>query len=292
MPLDAARERTPDFVAVGHVTVDETATARRPGGAALYAALTAHRLGCSVGLLTSFGSDFPREVIAPAFRVVNVPTSSTTRFRHEVGRQGRRQTLLDRASNLFPDHLPLSWKAARLALLCPVANEVDPSLASAFTEGAVGAAIQGWMRGQGKGGVVTPTLWPDAAAVVPHLQAIFLSREDMGAFEAPVFEWFQWVPVGVVTLGNAGALLFVNGERYAVQPDLAQERDATGAGDVFAAAFMIHYQQEGNPWEAAAYAACAAACSVEAPGTAGIPDRPTLEARLARYRKRLQGEIP
>jgi hypothetical protein len=34
-----------DFVAVGHVTLDQTARGTRPGGAAYYTAMTAHRLG-------------------------------------------------------------------------------------------------------------------------------------------------------------------------------------------------------------------------------------------------------
>ncbi len=288
MPAQSA----PEFVAVGHVTVDETPAGRRPGGAALYASLTAHRLGSSVGLLTSFASDFPREVIPSGIEVVNAPAVRTTAFRHEVQRRARRLVLLDRAGELTVGDLPPGWKGASLALLCPVANEVDPALASAFTEGAVGAAIQGWMRKVGPGGAITPVVWSDAPAVIPHLQAIFLSREDMGTFEDRILEWVQWVPIGVVTLGAAGALLFVNGERYAIQADQAREKDATGAGDVFAAAFMIHYQREGNPWDAAAYAACAAACSVEVEGIDGIPDRATLEARLARYRTHLGEGIP
>lgn len=286
------RETTPDFVAVGHVTLDEIGNARRPGGAALYAALTAYRLGSSVGLLTSFGPDFPREVIPPEVQMVRVPAARTTTFRHQVSRQGRRLTLLARATDLELDHLPGLWKGASLALLCPVANEVDPSLASAFTEGAIGAAVQGWMRERGAGGAITPTRWEDAPLVIPHVQAVFLSREDMGEFEEEVLEWFQRIPVGIVTLGAAGALLFVNGERYAIRADPAPETDAMGAGDVFAAAFLIHYQHEGDPWEAAAYAACAAACSVEATGIAGIPGRKVLEARFARYRARLSGGIP
>lgn len=278
--------RTPDFVAVGHVTLDETEDGTRPGGAAFYAALTAHRLGCSVGLLTSFGPDFPRDVIPPELQVVCIPAARTTTFRHEVGPGGRRLTLRGRATDLEVDHLPASWKAASLALLCPVANEVDPYLAAEFSEGAVGAAVQGWMRERGPDGVVIRAQWEDALLVLPHIQALFLSREDMGEFQEDVLEWFQRIPLGIVTVGAAGALLFVNGERYAIQADVAEERDPTGAGDVFAAAFLIHYQREGDPWEAAAYAACAAASAVEAEGIAGIPDRAALEARVARYRKR------
>jgi len=282
----------PDFVAVGHVTLDETQAGRRPGGAALYAALTAHRLGWSAGLLTSFGPDFPREVFPPELQVVRVPAGMTTSFRLEAGPRGRRLTLLGRATDLEVDHLPEAWRSASLAFLCPVANEVDPFLAVAFTGGAMSAAVQGWMRKRGVGGAITPARWEDASLVLPHVQALFLSREDMGEFEEEVLEWFQQIPLGVVTLGESGALLFVNGERYAIPADSAQERDATGAGDVYAAAFLLHYQRAGDPWEAAAYAACASACSVEAEGIAGIPDRLAVEARLSRYRKRLEGEIP
>jgi len=280
-------ERVPDFVAVGHVTLDETSSGRRPGGPALYATLTAHHLGCSAGLLTSFGPDFPREVFPPELQVVRVPAARTTTFRHEVGLRGRRLTLLDRAIDLNVERLPESWKSTGLALLCPVANEVDLRLAAQFTEGAVSAAVQGWIREPDQNGAIAPARWADASLVFPFVQALFLSREDMGEFEAEVVEWFQRVPLGIVTLGEAGALLFVNGERYLIQADAAHERDATGAGDVFAAAFLIHYRQEGNPWDAAAFAACAAACSVEAEGITGIPDRPALEARLARHRHRL-----
>jgi sugar/nucleoside kinase (ribokinase family) len=280
----------PELVAVGHVTLDRTRGPVRAGGAALYAALTAHRLGCSTGLLTSFGPEFPQEVLPAELQVVHIPANRTTTFRHEIGHEGRRLTLLGRASDLEVEHLPAPWKGASLALLCPVTNEVDPYLAAQFTGGAVGVAVQGWMRERGAGGALTPARWVDAALVMPHVQAIFLSREDMGESEREVLEWFQKIPLGIVTLGQAGALLFVNGERYEIQADRAKERDATGAGDVFAAAFLIHYQREGNPWEAAAFAACAAACSVEAEGIAGIPDRAALEARLASYRRRLAGE--
>lgn len=277
----------PDFVAIGHVTLDVIGAERRPGGAALYAALTAHSLGSTVGLLTSFASDFPGDVLPAGIEVVNVPSSRTTIFRHEAGRPGRRLTLLDRASDLEMDHLPSSWKAASLALLCPVANEVDPILASAFTDGAAAASVQGWMRKRGAGGAITPARWEDSAMVIPHVQAVFLSLEDMGEYEADVLEWFQKVPVGIVTAGAAGAILFVNGERYAVQADLAREIDATGAGDVFAAAFLLGYQREGDPWEAAGWAACAAAMSVEKPGVAGISSGEAVEQRFQRYRERI-----
>ncbi|MGH7415763.1 MAG: PfkB family carbohydrate kinase, partial [Candidatus Rokuibacteriota bacterium] len=76
-----------DFVAIGHVTLDQTPRGTRPGGAAYYTAMTAHRLGLRVGLLTSFGPDFPRDAIPAGIDLVAVPAGRTTTFR--VGQSGR-----------------------------------------------------------------------------------------------------------------------------------------------------------------------------------------------------------
>jgi sugar/nucleoside kinase (ribokinase family) len=277
---------TPQFVAVGHVTLDHFGEDVRPGGTALYAALTAYRLGCSVGLLTSFGPDFPRSLFPPDLEVAHVPSPQTTVFRHEAGRDARRLTVLGRAADIETGHLSASFKAAELALLGPDTNEVDPCLAAAFTGGAVGVAAQGWLRARGAGGVIGPALWEDAALVLPHIQALFLSEEDLGPYGEEVVEWFQQIPFGVITLGRRGAHLFVSGERYFIEAEPADEVDATGAGDVFATAFLIDYQRHGNPWEAAQFAACAAALSVEGIGVGAIPLRAAVEERLAAYRSR------
>jgi sugar/nucleoside kinase (ribokinase family) len=278
-----------DFVAVGHVTLDHTQSGTRPGGAAYYAALTAHRLGLSVGLVTSFGPDFPSGELPGDIDVVNVPTERTTVFRVEESARGRQLTLVSRAADILEEHLPDAWRDVTLGMLCPVINEVDPALAAGFGDGAVGVAPQGWMRRRGSGGAIEPQSWDDADLVLPHAQALVVSAEDIEPFEKTVLEWFQQLPLAAVTRGRAGATLFVNGEPYHVAPDHAAEVDATGAGDVFATALLIEYQREANPWEAAAAAACAAAASVEAPGAAGIPDRAGLRARLAAYHRRLHG---
>lgn len=278
-----------DFVAVGHLTLDRTARGTRPGGAAYYAAMTGHRLGFRVGLLTSFGPDFPRQALPADMAVLDVPSPHTTVFRLSASGRGRELAVLSRASDLEAATLPEAWRDAALALLCPVAGEVDPGFAGRFREVSLGVAPQGWMRRRGAGGVMAPQPWEAADLVLPHAQVVAVSVEDIAPFEKEALEWFQRVPLGAVTRGRDGAILFVNGERYGVEPDVAVEVDATGAGDVFAAALLIAYHEDGNPWEAAASAACCAAASVEAEGVIAIPDRAALQARLAAYRRRQAG---
>ena len=93
------------------------------------------------------------------------------------------------------------------------------------------------------------------------------------------------LPIGVLTADRDGALLFVNGDRYEVRPRPATETDPTGAGDVFAATFLVEYQRSGDPWLAAAAAACAGSISVEGEGWVAVPDRGLLEATLKEYER-------
>lgn len=278
-----------DFVAVGHLTLDRTSGGTRPGGAAYYAAMTAHRLGLRVALLTSCGPEFPFDTLPPDVEIENVPSDHTTVFALEESPRGRRLRVLSRATDIEAGHLPDDWGGAPLAMLCPVINEVDPALSGSFAGASLGVAPQGWMRQRGAGGAITSASWDDAETVLPHAQLLVVSAEDIEPSPKAALEWFQHIPVGAVTHGREGATLFVNGERYHVEPDRAVEVDAIGAGDVFAATLLLEYHREGNPWEAAAAAACAAAASVEATGATGIPDRAVLAARLVAYHRRLGG---
>ena len=278
-----------DLVAIGHVTFDETPAGIRPGGSAYYAALTAEHLGLRVGLLTSVSADYPLDIFPAGIEVVAVPSPQTSRYRLGESKGTRTLTLLSRAADIEVEHLPVPWIQAPLALLCPVANEVDPALAGAFDDASVAVLPQGWMRKRGRGGLMSPQPWEDAEAVLPRTQLLVLSDEDLGDSEDAAVKWLHQVPVGAITRGSRGATLYVNGDSYHVMADAATEVDATGAGDVFATTLLLEYQRGGDAWEAAAVAACAGAAAVEGQGPAGILDRAALEARYTAYRRRRGG---
>lgn len=274
----------PDFVAIGHVTLDHFGDTVRPGGAALYAAVAADRLGLSAAILTSHAGDFPLDLVPPRIEVVTVPAGETTIFEHGEHEGERVMRVRAAAAALSADDLPEDWKDAPLVMLAPVLAEVDPLLSMAFSDAAVSAQAQGWLRVVEPDGEVGTLAW-EPGYLLARLQALFLSQRDVLGQEAAMLEWLQRVPVGVVTAGRHGALLYVNGERYEVRPRVAREVDATGAGDVFAATFLVRYQEEGNPWTAAEAATCAAALSIEGEGWSAVPDADALERALADYRR-------
>jgi len=275
----------PEFIAIGHVTLDRFGDEVRPGGSALYAAITADRLGLRAGILTSHADDFPLDLVPPRIEVVSVPAPATTVFEHERVGDDRAQRVTSVAGALSEADVPDDWRDADLVLLAPVVNEVDPRLAGVFGDAAVAAGAQGWLRGVGSDGVVGSVRWDAATQTLRTLQALFLSTADVLGQESAMTEWVQRVPIAVVTAGRRGALLYVNGDRYEVRPRRAIEADPTGAGDVFAATFLARYRRNADPWEAAEAATCAASLSVQGLGWSAIPDAAELEAALRAYRR-------
>src|SRR4029079_5035818 len=159
-----------DVVVCGHLTLDQPPGGVRPGGAAYYATITAQRQGLRVGLLTSFGPDFPREAIPADVELAVVPSERTTTFRIGAGRlvEGRRVrelAVLDRATDLEASALPPAWLEAGLGVLGPVTGEVDPALAAEFPDSSLVALPPGWMRQGGARGGVDATAWCARGAV-------------------------------------------------------------------------------------------------------------------------------
>lgn len=275
----------PEFVAVGHVTLDRFGDRVRPGGTALYAAVTAHRLGLSAGIVTSHADDFPLDAIPPQIEVVTLEAPATTVFEYETAGDKRGMRVTSTARPLGSADVPSDWIDAELVLLAPVIAEVDPGLVEVFDEGSIAAAVQGWLRGLGPVGEVGGRPWTPPPGLLERLQAIFLSEDDVRGQEAGLTEWIQRLPMAVVTAGAAGALLYVNGERFEIRPRPTRLVDPTGAGDVFAATFLVEYRREGDPWTAAAAATCAASLSVGGEAWSAIPDRAAVAAALAQYQR-------
>ena len=105
----------------------------------------------------------------------------------------------------------------------------------------------------------------------------------VGGFE----EMFPFLLVGVgdllevgFGLGEEGVRLFWNGDVRRFRPPKVGEVDATGAGDIFAAAFFVRLYTTRDPWEAARFATQVSARSVTRPGLFGIPTGAEIEESM------------
>lgn len=278
------------FLAVGHVTWDRLQGEEALGGTAAYAALAACRLGWEAAVLTAAGGEFDAARDLPGVAAFVEPCSATTRFLNLYDSDGRRrQALSSRAADIALTALPDAWRAPDVLLLGPVAGELHGAFARGLEAQVVGATAQGWLRRFDADGNVSPREWPSPRTDLEGVHVLFLSEHDLPGADAWAGERLSEVPLVAVTRGWKGVSLFTRQGVRDIAGFPRAEVDPTGAGDVFAAAFLVRYHETSDFEEAAAFANCAASCAVEALGTRGLGARREVLERME-LRKRLLEE--
>jgi hypothetical protein len=281
----------PQFLVIGHIVQDlisdSDPASWRLGGAAAFASIMARNLGLRAAVLTSASPDLPLGELLPGIDFEVVRSRYTTQMRNLYGEGPRRQFVPQRAQPLTSDNLPPDWRNVPIVLLGPVIGEVDESLAPRFGGSMLGIGAQGWLRRVGREDRVRPVMPADfhVHGMLRHARALFLSDEDIPLGEAPpaLTYWSDLVQIVAFTRGYNGADICVRGNWRHIDAFPANVVDPTGAGDVFAAAFLIRLWESGDVWKAVRFATCAASFSVEGEGTTAIPTRDQIEGRLKEH---------
>ena len=273
----------PDFVVVGHAVRDVAADGWRLGGTVTFAAVQANRLGLSVGVVTRAGADLDLQEQLPFAQVVQLASADTTCFENAYVDGERHQRVLSRADAISPEDIPAAWSDASIVLLGPVLDELTPDVASRFGDGSlVGVSAQGWLRELDADGRVRKTTWTGAPFWL-GCDVLFVSDEDLPDGQAALDRWTRDVPVVAMTESWKGVRVWSGGSWRRMDAFPESEIDPTGAGDTFAAAFLIRMREITNVDEAARFAAAAASLSVGGVGAQSIASRDEVERRLARH---------
>lgn len=286
---------TIDFLVIGHITHDRAPEGFRLGGTVSFAAVTALRLGLRPGIITRGSAEglqngekqaADNTLVTPAVGPLAgvpirlLPSSVSTTFIN-VYRDGHRTQFIESlAEPVTPDALPEEWAAAPIVLLGPIAREVPPEWTERFPSALLGVTPQGWLRAWDGEGRVRPSRWENASSFLQRADVVVLSREDVGGDDRYIAELAGQARLLVVTDGWHGATVYLAGASYPIPPRPAVEVDPTGAGDVFATAFLIRLRETNDPLAAARFANVVASMSVEGPGMNSIPWRSQAEAWL------------
>ncbi len=258
------------YLAIGHLCQDLLPTGWMFGGAATYSSRMAHALGCQVQVLTSLRPDVDVRPVLADIEVVNYPSEHTTTFENVYTSTGRHQTLHALAERLTPDRFPAA-RAADIVHLAPIAQEVDLGWLDRFPGALMGVTPQGWLRQWDAQGRISPMEWTTASEVLPRADVVVISIEDVAHDETLVQQWAVQARMLVVTRGAHGCTVHQNNTITAVPTHAVQIADATGAGDIFAAAFLVRLRQSGDPIAAARFAGCLASQSITRRGLDSIP---------------------
>jgi len=273
----------PEFLAVGHVTHDRVNGKIRLGGAALYSALTAARLGKRAALFTSFGEDYQGGEVLGQVSSKVVSSTRTSTFRNVYTPEGRVQAVYGMADRLQARDLPPEWMRAGIVYLCPVLHEVPVEMGCEVGGGMLGVAPQGWMRSWDEQGRIRSRRWEGFEPLLASARCLIASEKDIEGFEDLVGVFRSLTPIVIITRAEKGADIYLPDRTLRVGAYPAEERDPTGAGDRFGAAFLVRLQECGDVRESARFAACVGSHVVEGEGILGIPDRESVLRRMERF---------
>jgi hypothetical protein len=272
-----------DYLLLGHVTVDRLDEKRVVlGGTATYAALTARNMGARVGVHTSTSYEPGLIDTLGGVLVARIPAEYTSCFVNEYTAGKRRQTIESVAEKLTYEQILPEWRNPPVVHLGPLCQEIDASLVGRFPRSLVGVTPQGWMRGWGEDGVVQAVEWAEAERVLARAHAVVISEDEV-ADASVIKQWATKARMLVVTLGERGCDVYRQAEAEPFHSPAFKsgtEIDPTGAGDVFAAAFLWHLYKSGGDWRVAAdWANCVASFVVERRGVNGVPKLAEVEKR-------------
>ena len=272
----------PRLLALGHVSRDRRPCGDVLGGSVTYGALAARRLGWDAAILTSAGPDFDPDQELPGVPVFLRRSPATTRFVNEYDADGtRHQIVTARAEDVDLAALPEEWSDPDALLMGPLVGELAGFAATALAAGCVGAIAQGYVRAIDASGQVGAKEWARPERDLPGVHVLFLSEHDLPDADVRARELLAHVPMVALTRGWRGLTLLTREGVHEVPSLPRPEVDPTGAGDVFAAGFMVRYHETGDPLEAAAFGACVASCAVEGVGTSSLGDRDEVLRRMA-----------
>ncbi len=277
----ATKTQTPDFLVIGHITKDVQPDGYTIGGTVTYSALTARNLGYRAAIVTAAGADLDAHEFLRGVMTLRLPSAVTTTFQNLYPDGHRVQYLRAVAEPIPASAVPAAWRETPVVHLGPLTQELTPDLVRLFENSLIGVTPQGWMRQWDETGRVSPTDWESAAEVLARADVLIFSEEDVVHAPQLIDVYAGLAQIMVVTRSAKGADLYYQGRRRrfpAFMP--AAEVDPTGAGDVFAAAFLLKLHETEDPEFATHFANCVASFCVEKPGVLGIPTLEQVEERL------------
>jgi sugar/nucleoside kinase (ribokinase family) len=155
-------------------------------------------------------------------------------------------------------------------------------MSAVLSTSLLGVSAQGWLRQVDDEGNVQRHFW-GGPPFWAKADVLFVSDEDIDGQDEYLNRWTDDVPIVALTRNRRGAEVHHEGAWHSIAAFPAREVDPTGAGDVFAASFLIRYEETRDVGESMRFASAASACSIEGTGIEGIARRDEIEARMSSH---------
>jgi sugar/nucleoside kinase (ribokinase family) len=252
----------------GNPTLDELVqkeTVRiSPGGSALFVSSAAGYLGANVGIIGNIGEDYPSNVLSwlknhgLKLNLLKKTKGPSTRFRIGYDHGSRRLWLLHAGRSVES-----TWIGGRVEglHLGPVFNEISESLVRSLRKkcGFMSLDIQGLVRKVNRSGEVQ-VLRRNLDSVLRMCDLVKASLDEAKSKNSSrdhqvILDRFlaKGPKYAIITLGAKGSLLGIRNSKTFLIPAFPDKsiKDPTGAGDVYAGAWLTSYLRTKDPvWAA------------------------------------------
>ncbi|HLI50260.1 MAG TPA: PfkB family carbohydrate kinase [Thermomicrobiaceae bacterium] len=283
-------QHPPDFLAIGHITVDllEDGTPML-GGAALYSGLAASRFGLRAAILTrgnfsKHGEAIERSLadFAGEVDIIVQDAGMPTVFENRTIAARRQQTIHSWAGPIDLSGLPPAWRSSGIIQLAPVAQEIEPRQAGQLSPAYLCATPQGWMRhwqGQRQRGVVQLRSPRSAMSLASRIDGLALNAEEH-VLARDLSDSVARRGIVAITRGSNGVRVIDRGQPFDLPAFPIHGVNELGAGDVFASVLFLLRARREPTLRSARIASAAAALKVSGGGPESIPTREQVEEFL------------
>lgn len=268
---------SPEAILYGHLCRDRIPGTEtiEPGSPAWYMGNTLHEFGIQTAVISPYGNDYPRDWLAP--EIVLVPDKPTTLntllYENQYAPDGTRT---QRASHygeaLLPEPVSLDqsvFENAKAVIVCPILDNIPVGYLTQLRRQIPDAQFvllpQGYFRHIDDMGRVTQQAWRDGGIVSTLFNTIIVSELDGPNIHAKGNEWSKRSEANIiVTQAANGSVLYNDGTATHIHPfPIGKEVHPTGAGDVFAAAYVYDtLRHQNTSMQSILFASAAAAIHV------------------------------
>lgn len=273
---------------IGNPTYDRIITSDAEvetiGGTVWYAAQLLVRLmrkvavvGCGDARIKHL---FKKDQVNVRYFSINGPVAH---FENDYSSGGRYQYARIRANPKLSTMPPEASEAEAL-LVGPVLQEVDPAIMAARRKGPLLLDAQGFLRYQTSSNQIVERMEPVAETAIRHCDILKLDAREAqvitstGHINTALKILYRMGPtIIIITRGSEGAHLYDGTRFIQLSAPKVPAIDSTGAGDVFAAAFLVRYLVCRDPIIAGQFAVAAAALSTCDFGASAVPSQQEIE---------------
>jgi len=245
------------IIIIGHI-VDDIDNTNSLGGVVSYAGITTASLGLETHVFTKCdpNNDYIGVLESKGVLVHNLPSkkNNITTFQNIYDSKGKRVQAVHAIQEKIGlnDFLnqDFSFFKNSIILFGSVIGEIDFSLISKLSRhGKISMVPQGYLRSIGESGEVRHKKWTDFKKYLKNCQIVFLSGEDLtdgGVFQEDHFSQIQKsCSLFALTKGDKGSVIFEYKKDPLITTAFKLEKneikDLTGAGDVYAGAFLFYF---------------------------------------------------